>query len=99
MTLKSFPEVTEYLLNHGVSCVFSNRFCQDPLEAHFGRQRGLGRRNDNPNLFAFGYNENKLRLQRNLALAIQPRGNIATKQKIETHLCVTNSPLKRIKRK
>jgi len=33
------------------------------LEEHFGRQRSLGRRSDNPSLYQFGYNENTLRMQ------------------------------------
>ena len=37
------------------------RFCQDPLENYFGRQRSLGRRQDNPNLRTFGYQDNTIR--------------------------------------
>ncbi|KAL8611309.1 hypothetical protein ACOMHN_013740 [Nucella lapillus] len=35
----AFKEATHYLLDNGVKSVLSNRFCQDPLEAHFGRHR------------------------------------------------------------
>lgn len=96
MTLKAFPEATRFLLNSGVEFVLSNRFCQDPLEQHFGRQRGLGRRCDNPNLWMFGYNENKLRQQRNLAHIFQPSGNVTRTS--ETDIAISISPMKNIKR-
>jgi hypothetical protein len=100
MTLRSFPELCKYLLNHGVEFVLSNRFCQDPLEKHFGRHRGLGRRSDNPTLLAFGYNENKLCLQRSLSIAITPRGNISKRRQDEPEdpVPVSDSPLKKKRR-
>jgi hypothetical protein len=95
MTLRAFPELCRYLIQNGVEYVLSNRFCQDPLEQHFGRHRGIGRRCDNPSLWAFAYNENKLRIQRSLAIAIQPRGNTANKQ--ESDIVISNSPMKKRK--
>ncbi|KAK7481904.1 hypothetical protein BaRGS_00026812 [Batillaria attramentaria] len=97
-TLKAFPEVTRYLLRHGVQYVLSNKFCQDPLEKHFGRQRGLGRRCENPNLWSFAYNENKLRLSRSLGVAIQPQGNVRRKRGGDEVVVISTSPLKKIKR-
>ena len=47
--------------------VLSERFCQDPLEEYFGVQRQLGRRNDNPDLKTFGYNDNRIRIQRTIS--------------------------------
>ena len=41
-------------------------FCQDVLEEYFGRQRGIGQRNDNPTVFQFGYNDNIIRIQRSV---------------------------------
>ena len=38
----------------------TERFCQDPLENYFGRQRSMGHRN-NPSLRDFGYNDNTIR--------------------------------------
>lgn len=96
MTLRAFPELCRFLLQNGVKFVLSNKFCQDPIEKHFGRHRGLGRRCDNPSLWAFAHNENKLRLQRSLAIAIQPRGNTSNDQ--ESVITVSNSPLKKRKR-
>ena len=71
MTIKSFPEAARYLLDNGVKYVLSNKFCQDPLEEHFGRHRSLSRRNENPNLYPFGYQENTIRQQRIMAMIIQ----------------------------
>lgn len=100
MTLRSFPEACKYLLTHGVEFVLSNRFCQDPLEKHFGRHRGISRRCDNPSLWAFAYNENKLRLQRSLTLAIQVNDNTARKRQAEPDdsITISNSPMKKRKR-
>ena len=36
------------------------------VEKHFGIQRQLGRRNDNPGMAKFGYNNNKIRIHRGL---------------------------------
>ncbi|KAI8771576.1 Transposable element P transposase [Biomphalaria glabrata] len=94
MTVNAFTEATRYLLQNGVKYVLSNRFCQDPLEEHFGRHRCLGHTNENPNLWSFGYQENKLRLQRNLTLAFQPRGNVQSHHnEMNSHL--SYSPLKK----
>ena len=54
-TVHSFIEATRFLLNSGVSMVLSNKFCQDPLEQHFGRHRCLGVRAENPTLWTYGY--------------------------------------------
>ena len=34
----------------------TERFCQDPVEEFFGKQRQLGRRSDNPDINQFSYN-------------------------------------------
>ena len=46
------------------SYVLSERFCQDPLENWFGRQRCSGSRKDNPSMVDFGYNNNTIRNQK-----------------------------------
>lgn len=51
----------------GWSFVLTERFCQDSLEEYFGHQRKLGRRNDNPDIRAFGYNNNAIRIQRQVS--------------------------------
>ncbi|XP_055877443.1 uncharacterized protein LOC129924769 [Biomphalaria glabrata] len=96
MTVKGFCGATRYLLSHGVPSVLSNNFCQDPLEEHFGRHRGLGQRSENPTLYAFGYQENKLRIQRSLALQLHPKGNIRRQNEIP--VSINTSPLKKLKR-
>ena len=47
--------------------VFTESFCQDPLEEYFGKQRQLGRRNDNPDIHKFGYNSNTIKIQRSIS--------------------------------
>ena len=44
--------------------MLTERFCQDVFEEYFGRQQGIGRRNDNPTVFQFGCNDNIFRMQR-----------------------------------
>ncbi|KAI0225957.1 hypothetical protein LSAT2_023318 [Lamellibrachia satsuma] len=97
ITVKSVVEATKYLLCHGVDYVLTQIFCQDPLEEHFSRHRALGRRSDNPTLWGFGYQENKLRLQRTLAMQMKPRGNIREKRKRQP-IKMSDSPLKKRKR-
>eukprot|EP00112_Aurelia_sp_Birch-Aquarium-sp1_P016687 Seg3808.2 transcript_id=Seg3808.2/GoldUCD/mRNA.D3Y31 product="DNA transposase THAP9" pseudo=true protein_id=Seg3808.2/GoldUCD/D3Y31 len=64
LTTHSVIELTKYLLSHGVPYVLTERFCQDPLENYFGRQRSMGRRKDNPSLRDFGFNDNSIRNQK-----------------------------------
>lgn len=54
-SVKSMVDATQYLLGTGVPMILSYKFCQDPLEEHFGRHRALGIRADNPTLWSFGY--------------------------------------------
>ena len=56
----SVVEATKFLLNEGVEYVLTERFCQDPLEEYFGNQGKLGRRNDDPDMKMFGYNNNTI---------------------------------------
>ena len=55
------------------SYVLSERFCQDPLENWFRRQRCLGSRKDNPSMVDFGYNNNAIRKQKHF----KPIANVA----------------------
>ena len=63
----SLIDATKFLLNAGIECVLTKRFCQDLVKEHFGKQRGMGQRLDNPTVKDFGYNENRLRIQRAMA--------------------------------
>ena len=64
ITAKSTIELTRFLLQSNVPFVLSEKFNSDVIEEYFGRQRGMGRRNDNPSLYQFGYQANTIRLQR-----------------------------------
>jgi hypothetical protein len=57
-------EVVKYLLQQNFEYVLTERFCQDPVENYFGRQRAIGARKDNPTVRDFGYNDNSIRNQR-----------------------------------
>ena len=75
ITVYSLVECCKFLLSKGFEYVLTERFCQDVIEEYFGRQRALGRRNDNPTLRNFGYNDNTLRIQRaNTAVMGNTRG-------------------------
>lgn len=73
ITTYSVIDAVKYLLNAGgFQYVLTERFCQDPAEEYFGAQRQHGRRNENPDLYEFGYNANSIRIQRNVS---QSSGN------------------------
>ena len=56
-----------------MSCVDSTLiYSTDPVEQYFGKQRAVGRRSDNPTIRNFGYNDNKIRIQRS---NLQVQGN------------------------
>ena len=78
ISIFSLIGVTKYLLSNGAEYVLTNKLCQDPVEEYFGRQRAIGRRCDNPTIREFGYNDNKLRIQRSI-LSIQ--GNTKGREK------------------
>ena len=67
ITALSTIEAMRFLLNKGMSFVLTERFKQDVLEEYFGRHRGVGRRNDNPDLYQFGYDSNTIRMERSIA--------------------------------
>lgn len=58
----------------GVKYVLSEKFCQDPLEEHFGRQRRKGGCNENPTYQEFQKNELILNVVRS-ELISDLRGN------------------------
>ena len=68
ITVHSVIEAVRYLLKvPGIEFVMTERFNQDVLEENFGRHRCIGRRNENPSLFQFGYDSNTTRMQRSIA--------------------------------
>ena len=60
LTVYSVIEATQFLPQEGMEL-------QDALEEYFGHQRKLGRQNDNPDIRAFGYNSNAIRIQRQVS--------------------------------
>ena len=64
ITVHSVIELLKFLIIHKVSYVLTKRFCQDPLENNFGKQRSSGARKDNLFLYDFGYNGNTIRNQK-----------------------------------
>ena len=64
ITVHSVIELVTFLIMHKVSYLLTERFCQDPLENYFGKQRSSGARKDNPSLYDFGYNDNTIRNQK-----------------------------------
>ena len=64
ITVNSIIEVTQFLLQHQVKYVLTERFCQDPLENYFSRPRPLWSRKDNASMTDIGYNDNAIRNQK-----------------------------------
>ena len=97
ISVYSLIEATKFLLTEGFEFVLTERFCQDVLEEYFERQRSLGRRNDNPTLKKFGYNDNTLRIQRSCATVMRnTRGRNPSKRKKSWYI-VDNTKLKKRK--
>ena len=96
--MHSFVEMAQYLLKlKGVKCLLSERFCQDPVEAFFGKQRACGGRNDNPTVKQFLENTVSLRLQGSVAL--DPiRGNCRKRKRVK-EITIDETPFPKRKRR
>ena len=64
ITVHSVIEAVQYMLHSGCEYVLTERFSQDVLEEHNGKHRACGRRNDNPDLYTFGFDSNTIRESR-----------------------------------
>ena len=65
ITVHSIVECVKFLLQNNIcNYVLTERFCQDPLENYFGRQRSIGSRKDNLTVRDVGYNDNTIRNQK-----------------------------------
>ena len=65
ITVNSMIECVQFLLQNNENIyILTERFCQDPLENYFGRQRAIGSRKDNPSMRDVGYNDNTIRNQK-----------------------------------
>eukprot|EP00795_Rhopilema_esculentum_P010443 gene10443-19147_t len=74
---------------------YRKKFNQDVLEEYFGRQRGLGRRNDNPSLYQFGYNDNIIRMQRSVVPVTGNTVGAHQQKRKPSWYIVDNQPLKK----
>ena len=93
ISINSIIEATQFFLWYQVKYVLTERFCKDPLENWFGRQRSLGSRKDNPSMVDFGYNNNAIRNQKHFKPIAN--GNAADSSMI----ALTDEPLPRWKPK
>ena len=66
ITVYSIINIIKFLLHEGMEFVLTEKLCHDVIEEHFDRQRSLGRKNDNPTVKQFGYNDNTLIMQRSV---------------------------------
>ena len=97
ISVKSLIECVRFLLGEGVEYILTERFCQDVLEGYFGNQRKLGRRNDNPDINEFGYNDNTLRIQRYVSHSSgNTRGRFERKH---AWVEVSDDPIPKLKRR
>ena len=97
ISANSLIECVKFLLNEGMEYVLTERFCQDPVEEYFGNQRKLGRRSDNPDFNQYLYNDNTIRIQREVSVSSgNTRGKYDRKRAWEN---VTDEKLPKLKRK
>ena len=76
----------------GVQYILSEKLCQDPVEAFFGKQRAAGGRNDNPTVQQFCQNTVLLRMQGSAFL--EPvRGNCGKRERHTTDAISLSAPL------
>lgn len=59
--LNSIKEVLQFLLEHGVPYIYSERFCQGDLVNYLGRQRAIECHRDNPSVRYVSYNDNTIK--------------------------------------
>ena len=94
-----FHDLAKQLLSEdGVDYVLSDKFNQDPLEEHFGKQRSRGGSNENPSLKEYMDNERKLLVAKSEMIRVV-RGNIRGRQEEQTiNITDDRLPLKRKKK-
>lgn len=99
ITCNAIVELTNFLLTDmGMPFVLTNKFCQDCLENHFGRHRAVGRRSENPSVYNYMIDDNKMRVLRDVQNSIVPKGNVTTdKSKITVQIDETPLPKQRKK--
>ena len=84
------------MCNTGMKYAFNERFCQDPVEEYFDNQRKLGMRSDNPDFNECLYNDNTIRIQREVSVGSgNTRGKYDRKRAWEN---ITDEVLPKLKR-
>ena len=79
-SVHSVVEVARFLFNTvKIKVLFTERFCQDPLESFFGQQRQSCGGSDNPNVDRFLHNTVSYRIQGSTAMKCK-RGNCHQKE-------------------
>ena len=97
ITVYSLIDAGKFLLNKGLPYVLTERFCQDPAEEYFSAQSQHGRRNENPDLYEFGYNANSIRIQSEVSHSSgNVRGKYDSKRSWES---ISNDPIAKRKSK
>lgn len=84
-------ELIPQLLKNGVKYVLTDKFNQDCLEEHFGRQRSKLGGNDNPTLMQYGETELKLQVAKSDSIHVF-HGNTSGRQKSKIDI-TDNTPL------
>ena len=95
----SFVVTTVLFSVPGVQYLLSGKFCQDPLESYFGKQRYKGGRSDNPSVKEFFDNSVSLRVQGSATLEPR-RGNCSRKwqhRPLEVDETPTKTSMKSVK--
>lgn len=83
-SVHAFHDLAKQLLSEdGVDYVSSDKFNQDPLEEHFGKQRSRGGSNENPSLKEYMDNERKLLVAKSEMIRVM-RGNTRGRQEEQT---------------
>jgi hypothetical protein len=77
---------------NGAQFLYSERFCQDDLEEFFAKQRGRGRRSDNPTVPQFLHNTQAIITGKSLA---QGRCSNLQKRKSNHNLEELSAPLRK----
>lgn len=80
----------------GAKFILTEKFCQDAVEIYFGKQRAKGRRNENPTVQQFIYNNQAIITGKSLV-----SGHCSNIRKVGTKLDVNelSSPLRKRKAK
>lgn len=80
----SLIECVKFLLKEGMEYVLTERLCQDPVEEYFGAQRKIGRRSENPDFEQCLFNDNTLRIQKEVSITSgNTRGRYDKKRSFE----------------